>query len=154
MLGAQATSGSHVERCQTAHLRKEMLQQSRQESILSTDSRLSWSQQPKEKVHKERAAIVALVGPRPGNRNANRIQSGRLSIEEGCPHIKNEHISCLLDCGSYTPELLFLGTPIGALYTPPHSIRYTVLRLIICLHPSKQSLSIYYVLNIRQALQK
>lgn len=41
MLGAQATSGSHVERCQTAHLRKEMLQQSRQESILSTDSRLS-----------------------------------------------------------------------------------------------------------------
>lgn len=59
------------------------------------------------------------VGPRSGNGNANRIQKSRLSVEEGCPHIKNEHISCVLGLGSHTHKTPFLWAPMTTLDTPP-----------------------------------
>lgn len=83
--------------------------------------RLQQSQETKEKVYKGGSNKhctmgVPVVGPRSGNRNANRIQKSRLSEEEGCPHVKNEHISCLLGLGPCTHK----RPSSGLLYHPSH----------------------------------
>lgn len=111
------------------------------------------SQQTKEKVYKggrNKSCTMGAprVGPRSGNRNANRIQKSRLSVEEGCPYVKNEHISCVLDLGSHTHKTPFLWAPLTH---PLRSIRSTVLYMIV--HSVLKHMGIY-MLTICEVLGK